>query len=280
MMLLCYSKREASVDASTCNGIVARASSRLPLVPAFLAMVKNWPSVLAARFGIADLDAIRFRNGTVWRLDDLRPGLAVFKEVCLERSYDAPFRLDPGGTVLDLGANVGLFTLIAAKKLVPEGQVIAVEPHPRLAAILRHNLVTNEISNVRVIQAAAFTQDGEAELHLAPTSLGATIRPAVNNSGTTVVATVNLNRIVSETGTIDLLKADVEGAEWPIVFDSPPAMWRRIKRLVFEFHLGFSDRRTASDLAKRLAELGYTSICVQSLSDGLGYIWAEQCGSL
>jgi FkbM family methyltransferase len=267
---------ERGVEMAPLTGLFANSSRRLVLVPSFVAKVENWPSIFAARLGWGKLPEIRFRDGVVWSLFDLRPGLVVFRDVYLNRVYDAPFRIDPTGTVVDLGANIGLFTLLASKTLVPRGQVIAVEPHPELAVILRSNLFRNRLSNVHLVEAAAYTEDGDAELHLASTSMGATICPRDYQLGTVVVRTIELGRIVAQAERIDLLKADIEGAEWPILFGSHPDLWKRISRLVIEFHLDSSNGRTVADLVTQLAYLGYGNVRIQELSDLLGYVWAER----
>src|SRR5882724_3911353 len=93
-----------------------RTAECLLLLPSLVRRVKNWPTVLAARVGLLQIDAVRFRDGSNWRLLDVRPGFAVLREVYLERIYDARFHVDPRGAILDLGANVGMFTVLAAKK--------------------------------------------------------------------------------------------------------------------------------------------------------------------
>ena len=260
----------------TITEIARQSRQRLALLPEFVSEVKNWPQVLAARCGLRNLDAIEFRDGSHWRLYDLRPGLAVLREVYFERVYDAPFRLSDRGTVLDLGANVGLFTIVAAKKLVPYGRVIAVEPHPELAAILRQNLNQNGITNVQVLEAAASTSDGEISLHLTPHSLGASICSQDGSSASVTVRAVSLSQIVREAGEIDLLKADIEGAEWPILFESGAEAWNSIKRIAMEFHLDSADGRTLKDIETQLDTLGYRNIRFHRLPGAFGYVWAER----
>jgi FkbM family methyltransferase len=247
----------------------------MALFPLLVAKVRNWPQVIAARLGWVELNAIRFRDGSDWKLFDLRPGLQVLRDIYLERSYDTPFRIDPTGTVLDVGANVGLFTIIAATKLVPRGQVIAIEPHPGVAAVLRQNLKTNGIHNVRLIEAAATTQDGQAQLHMGSTSLGASTCSNGNGYGSLNVRTVDVRKIVETTHTIDLLKLDIEGDEWAILFDSGTDMWKKIRRIAMEYHLDLAVGKTPSDLAQHVKQLGFGRVHIRPITKTLGYLWAE-----
>src|SRR5258707_10347990 len=57
----------------------------------------------------------------------------------------------PGDTIWDIGANVGLFTIAAAQRAGPNGNVISIEPDPWLAALLRRS-ISEQKSNVSPIQ--------------------------------------------------------------------------------------------------------------------------------
>ncbi len=67
----------------------------------------------------------------------------------------------PGGTVYDVGANVGFYTLIASRVLGPAGRVIAFEPSPRNLGFLRQNLRLNHITNVKILDFAVSDSEGE-----------------------------------------------------------------------------------------------------------------------
>jgi FkbM family methyltransferase len=257
------------------TALLPQSVRRLCLFPLFMGKVKNWPHILAARLGLAKMQAIEFREGSRWRVLDLRPGLAVLRDVYLERVYDAGFDIDPQGTVLDLGANIGMFTLLAARHLVPQGRVIAIEPNPQAAEVLRKNVLENGFSNVEVIEAAASVADGQAELHLASHSLGASVFVNGPVAETITVRTVDVSRIVTSLGEVELLKLDIEGSEWPIVFESSPQMWGRIKKIAMEFHLDSSRGKTQDDLASYFRERGYINIRVQHPPGPYGYLWAE-----
>ncbi len=86
-------------------------------------------------------------------------GLPEFDEMRFLLHY-----LRPGDAFLDVGANIGLYTLLACAIVGLEGSVDALEPSPREAARLRENLALNGISGVRVHEIAAASQAGIVQL--------------------------------------------------------------------------------------------------------------------
>lgn len=136
--------------------------------------------------------------------------------------------LEPGMTAVDAGAHIGLYTLLFARLVGPEGRVYAFEPAPTNHRRLVENLALNAAENVVVEQAALYREPGRMTLHLFPEELGAwhslgepaladpsvayaTIAP----SSAVEVEAVTLDKYAPRhgLGRIDLLKVDVEGAE-------------------------------------------------------------------
>lgn len=135
-----------------------------------------------------------------------------------ERAAIAPF-LPEGGVFVDVGANVGLYSLWAARRVGPAGMVIAVEPHPGIGARLAFNVAANGLGNVRIVAAGIGEAPGTARLHssaggnVGQSSLlaGVAFRP----DGAYDVPVRPLLEVVGEAGLthIDVLKVDVEGYE-------------------------------------------------------------------
>ena len=127
--------------------------------------------------------------------------------------------LAPGMTVLDIGANVGLFTLVAAHRVGPTGRVHAFEPTPELAAHILRNLELNGLENVAVNPIAVSDAAGHAMLHLVePDDPGenSIVNPSPG-ARTLEVPTVTLDGYIAEhdVGRVDVIKIDIEGAEMP-----------------------------------------------------------------
>ena len=115
-------------------------------------------------------------------------------------------RIRPGSVVLDVGANIGLYTLLAAKR---GGQVFAIEPDPDNAAMLRHHLQLNGLmERVNIMQFAASDRQRRVGLQRNPGNCG----------GTQVIVGSEVEaRTIDSLGLppIDVCKIDVEGHEEP-----------------------------------------------------------------
>lgn len=128
-----------------------------------------------------------------------------------------------GDTVVDVGANIGYFTLLAARLVGKKGKVYAFEPEPRNYEAMLRNIVLNGYDNVFAVQKAVSNVTGIAKLYLSKIDVGAhTLReyhdhPQFEESqfGEFVeVGSVTLDEFFQEKRhPIDVIKMDVEGAE-------------------------------------------------------------------
>ncbi len=119
-------------------------------------------------------------------------------------------RLKPGMTFVDAGANVGFFSLLAAKLVGPQGKVISFEPNPSAFDALRANVALNGFTWIDPHRKGLFDHDGMGEIFIPEANCGAaTMRPGGQNGVT--VPLVRMDEVVSEK--VDLLKIDIEGAE-------------------------------------------------------------------
>jgi FkbM family methyltransferase len=115
-----------------------------------------------------------------------------------------------GGTVLDVGAHTGYYTVLASSLVGPSGRVRAFEPHPRNARFLRRHVRLNRCHNTVVEEAAVAAGPGSAMFGGGSGSGTGSLRP----DGTHEVRTVGLDDYCGRHGLRpDLIKVDVEGAE-------------------------------------------------------------------
>jgi FkbM family methyltransferase len=122
----------------------------------------------------------------------------------------------PGAIVLDIGAHVGLHTLALADRVGPSGRVIAIEPSPANAGLLRFHVTVNSCHNVDVIEAIVTDHEGESPFtyRADATDPGGFANSIAYDIGgeTTLVRTTTLDMLCNGISP-DLIKIDVEGAE-------------------------------------------------------------------
>ncbi len=130
-------------------------------------------------------------------------------------------RLRPGDLFVDVGANVGYYALLAAKRVGPRGGVVAIEASPSITCLLRANIALNGFTNVEVVQAAVAERRKNLQLFAAPPeNLGATTTVASTalRTGQRWEAQVDafpLDDLVAadRLRRARVIKVDVEGAE-------------------------------------------------------------------
>lgn len=124
--------------------------------------------------------------------------------------------LGPGDTVVDVGANYGVVSLLAAKLVGSTGVVHACEPQPGVADLLRRSTVLNRFTQLRVHQVALSDADGSLELHIPDGHLGGASLDRVAGPGTTIDVPVrHAGSFLDDLGlrAIRVLKVDIEGHE-------------------------------------------------------------------
>jgi FkbM family methyltransferase len=145
-------------------------------------------------------------------------------------------QLKPGDVVLDVGANAGLYTIIAARMVGEQGHVYAFEPGEAIE-LLRHNVALNRLNNVTIIPAAVSNTTGTASFGVATdnamSSLAKTDRADQTIAHWTEVKTMRLDDAIKDYGIdrVDFIKVDVEGAE-ALVFEGARDLLARDKNRV------------------------------------------------
>lgn len=120
-----------------------------------------------------------------------------------------------GDVVLDIGANIGYYTLIFAKLVGENGKVYAFEPDPTNFALLEKNVKTNGYENVILEQKAISNKNGKVKLYLGEDNKAShTIFDTHDNRQSIEIEAIRLDDYFKNyDGGIDFIKMDIEGAE-------------------------------------------------------------------
>ncbi len=126
----------------------------------------------------------------------------------------------PGDTVVDAGAHVGYYTVIASRLVGPEGKVYAFEPDPANFELLRKNVQVNGLTNVVIEQKALSNRKGRIKLFIASENKGdhRIYQPEGQTRPSVDVEAVRLDEYLrGRESKIDVLKMDTQGAEGVIL---------------------------------------------------------------
>jgi FkbM family methyltransferase len=176
--------------------------------------------------------------------------------------------LQPGGTVVDVGANIGYFSLLAAKLVGNSGKVVAVEAHPRNFEVLSAAVQRNGLKQVVPVNIGLSDENGSAQIIMADqnefANRTASMVPQPGLSGPTVPVR-RLDDCVSgwNIDVIDLLKIDVDGFETRIVKGATQLLGSgRVRNVIMEFddHWLSTSGSSAEELTGLLRAAGFSIV--------------------
>jgi FkbM family methyltransferase len=117
--------------------------------------------------------------------------------------------------VVDVGAHIGYFALLAAQLVGERGRVFAFEPMPTTYQLLTMNIKANGLKNIIPIQKAVWNKSGTATFTIRPDSLGESFLGDHGYGKRTEVETICLDDFLADFGSrVDFIKMDIEGAEF------------------------------------------------------------------
>jgi FkbM family methyltransferase len=161
-------------------------------------------------------------------------------------------RLRDGDVMLDVGANIGLMTMLAASLVGARGRVIAVEPIPLNRALIARSAQASGFGQVEVIGAAASDRSGTIELRTHPTTSNSSTPAAAGErlraaDGRTIkVPAVVLDEALAELDRLDVVKIDIEGMEPCALRGLERTLTRFRPLLLSEFHPWAIERASRS----------------------------------
>ena len=254
-----------------------RALARVPGIPRRIRrnvrtvmLLRNWMEFFRSDLSRGELASLRTRGGIVLEARRGANLKYLFHEIWLDRVYSPRgYEIRPGDVVIDIGANIGVFSSFAASS-APGTRILAYEPFPDSAACLRSNLRASGLENVTVFEQAVCsgpghralsTESGNWVMHtLASRSAGvdAGVHGARLDQAVEVEC-VGLDDVFEDNhvSLCNLLKVDCEGSEYEIFEACSQATLDRIERVVVEYHEGAAFVGTGRQLRDLLVARGF-----------------------
>ncbi len=177
-------------------------------------------------------------------------------------------KLQPGMIVLDVGAHAGYYTLLMAKQVGKDGKVIAFEPNRLVRELLLKNIKLNEYDYVTVSPFALFSREGTTVLEtLDSSNMRLSLDSAASNKEQVVMREFDRCTIELGVDRVDLIKIDVEGAEFDVLQGMRELLDKHHPALLIEVHF------------EGLTQFGHTSPELLDFVRSFGYviepIWSQ-----
>ncbi len=175
--------------------------------------------------------------------------------------------VEQGMTVVDVGANIGYYTLLAARLVGASGRVIALEPSSANYRLLTQNVALNGYENVTVLNLAAGEKPGQVRLYLDPANFGNCSLSSANvpvGAGSEEVEVTTLDHLLDAGvfgGRVDLIKLDVQGAQGLVLRGAQRTLGRFRPKIMMEFASQWLKGMGSSplEIMNRLEPFGYSA---------------------
>ncbi len=159
----------------------------------------------------------------------------ILSEQFVNRIYEKHYKIRKGDTVIDVGANIGTFTVMAARKAGDSGRVVAIEPEKKNLKFLRKNIRANGLENVIIVPKGAWSSKTRKKLFLKGLGEHSLLRRTGKSA---YVKMDRLDDILESLGirNVDFIKMDVEGAESEVLKGADRTLGGKMSMAVCGYH--------------------------------------------
>ncbi|MGI8950682.1 MAG: FkbM family methyltransferase [Chitinophagaceae bacterium] len=205
--------------------------------------ISRWNRILIKHQQLGKINSFQFKNE---KINYVNPGefLFGFNEIFEDEIYKIKFSVD-NPFVIDCGANIGL-SVLYFKMIYPKSKIIAFEPDAKNFELLQQNIKSFNLKDVTIFQSAVWIKNGSLFFEN-KASQASRIVTSINESENYVeVNTVRLKDVLQKQK-VDLLKIDIEGAEYDILKDCSDAL-SLVDNLFVEYHGAINEQNKLLEL--------------------------------
>lgn len=263
---------------------IGELATRLPQLTECWKLTRQWFPLGLAYLGLRKLQYpfhLQLRTGEVLVLQEFTD-LVIFWLVFVRHHYPV---LPSDRTIVDIGANIGVFTLYAARS-APSAAIVAVEPFPDTCERMREMLRVNHLEErVTVVNAAITGAPGVVWMDVSegipsqyrsvvsdvPRQLNREHKLNAEPDGGVPVTTTTLGNLLSmrDLAQVDLIKMNIHGNEYEVLLSSPAKVLRQFGRIALQYHeVPENLRLSKQDLFRELEATGFH--LVSDADTGLG----------
>lgn len=236
---------------------------------------KNWYLYPLVYFSIIKRNYVIFEtySGLKIKLRTRSTDLMALTNVWLVEEYSGSnFRINANDVIIDIGAHVGLFTLYASQ-YCKNGTIFCFEPVDENYDILVDNITQNNLKNVKPFKSAVSKSESTITIYRNKDEAGHSMFSFTSHA--LKVDSISLKKIIDENSVnqCNLIKIDCEGAEYEIIESLPLEYFKKISKLIIEYHFADSKPKLVNDLKTKLMTASFKISTVSHSSD-MGLLYA------
>ena len=167
--------------------------------------------------------------------------------------------LKPGMNVVDIGGNLGYYTLLEARIVGETGRVIAIEPVAANFKQLSKNVEANGYRNILLHNLAIAAKNGTAPMYLSKKSNWHSLHPSPAETEEIMVHASTLDALLAkyDLPSVDLIRMDLDGYEVAVIHGMTETLAKYSPKLLVELHPHLTDAEAFLGYMKHLRALGY-----------------------
>ena len=240
-------------------------------------MFENWIVLPLSYYNFIQSSFIVFKSKTekIIKIRKKSTDLMALIHVWLIEEYKKPgFEINSNDTVVDVGAHIGLFTLYASQ-FCTSGKIFSFEPIKENYELLIENIKLNHLDQVKPFNTAVSSSDTPVKLFINEDKSGHSMFSQSSHS--VMTASISLQKFFDENriDTCNFLKLDCEGAEYEIIKNFPLEYFKKIDKIIIEYHMADSHPELLSEL-KEILTNGKFNIETKTLFPDIGFLYAKK----
>lgn len=262
---------------------MGRSSSKLARIPQriredlkIVGLTRNWREILTSKVLVKPFRTVALRNGvTLFAPQEVALDF-LFHEIWIDELYSPEgYEIRDGETVVDIGANIGVFSMYAATR-ARNVRVKSYEPFPENAGFFRKNQSESCAINVEFHEVAVAGSAGNRTLKIYDSWILHSLAEALSQEEGIRVQCVTLDDVFEDIDTCGLLKVDCEGGEYEILYGASHSTLGKISRVICEFNQVDDSERNGLALKAFLERIGFVVDDFRLLDPKTGLIVAKR----
>ena len=241
---------------------------------------KNWYIYPKIYYGLTNskFPIFETNSGLKIKLRKNSTDLMALTHVWLIGEYKRKnFEINDDDVIIDVGGHIGLFSLYASQ-FCKNGSIFTFEPMVENFDLLSENIKLNNLDNIKIFNLAVSNSNSSVKLYLNQDDAGHSMFSKSSKSVT--VNSISLQQIFDNNHIehCDFLKLDCEGSEYEIIKNLPAPYFKKIKKMVIEYHMADTNPELLDELISILKSQNY-NLETKTLFKDIGFLYAIRSNS-